>query len=324
MRGQGHSKPHKQMTWTSVSPSIYALKTGRRRVQPSKEWHSRWGHNINWLELTRSNTADKSTSTWASVYAPNTSAKWHTHAMTAPRPSTKDQKVGGDPILGPLSRNSRNNPPTSLAYEITQPINRPSIFQGLSPEVAHPLVYGVSPWINLLSLYYDLILNSCLHEAKNPPLAAIPRTRLIWDVSILSPTHSLSWYALMPLPQPCLWLHRRWSLFMTIWPRRKKSKAWTSLVVQGLRLYASTAGSAGLIPGPGSSTCHLMWQKKKKKAWFAYRSKWCVGASWKRTAAALQPHPRVILKDGTKGKIPLTLAVNRNVGKVGIYMDLRH
>ena len=70
---------------------------------------------------------------------------------------------------------------------------------------------------------------------------------------------------------------------MTIWPRRKKSKAWTSLVVQGLRLYASTAGSAGLIPGPGSSTCHLMWQKKKldllMTLCFLQRSKWCVGAS---------------------------------------------
>ena len=68
---------------------------------------------------------------------------------------------------------------------------------------------------------------------------------------------------MMPLPQPCLWLRRRWSLFMTIWPRREKSKAWASLVVQGLRLYASTAGSAGLTPW--SQKFHMPLDVGKKK-----------------------------------------------------------
>ena len=33
---------------------------------------------------------------------------------------------------------------------------------------------------------------------------------------------------------------------------------WTSLMVQWLRLHGSTAGAAGLIPGWGSSECHLL------------------------------------------------------------------
>ena len=41
----------------------------------------------------------------------------------------------------------------------------------------------------------------------------------------------------------------------------------TSLVVQGLRLCASTAGGGGLIPGPATKIPHAMQsgQKKKKK-----------------------------------------------------------
>ena len=39
----------------------------------------------------------------------------------------------------------------------------------------------------------------------------------------------------------------------------------TSLVVQWLRVSASTAGVVGLIPGWGSSACHVVWPKKKKK-----------------------------------------------------------
>ena len=33
----------------------------------------------------------------------------------------------------------------------------------------------------------------------------------------------------------------------------------------GVKTLCFHCRSAGLIPGPGSSTCHLMWQKKKKK-----------------------------------------------------------
>ena len=39
----------------------------------------------------------------------------------------------------------------------------------------------------------------------------------------------------------------------------------TSLVVQWLRLCASNAGYAGLIPGQGTKIPHAVWQKKKKK-----------------------------------------------------------
>ena len=60
---------------------------------------------------------------------------------------------------------------------------------GLSPsEMAHTLsVEYLSPWINLLSLYYGSLLNSFLCEAKNPYLAAHPRdSPETWDVTILS------------------------------------------------------------------------------------------------------------------------------------------
>jgi len=39
----------------------------------------------------------------------------------------------------------------------------------------------------------------------------------------------------------------------------------TSLVVQWLRLYSSTAGSAGLVPGLGPKILPAIRQKKKKK-----------------------------------------------------------
>ena len=39
----------------------------------------------------------------------------------------------------------------------------------------------------------------------------------------------------------------------------------TSLVVQWLRLRASTAGGMGLIPGWGSFACCAVWPNKKTK-----------------------------------------------------------
>ena len=38
-----------------------------------------------------------------------------------------------------------------------------------------------------------------------------------------------------------------------------------SLLVQWLRLLASTAGGMGLIPGQGTKIPHILQQKKKKK-----------------------------------------------------------
>jgi len=40
----------------------------------------------------------------------------------------------------------------------------------------------------------------------------------------------------------------------------------TSLVVQWLRLYSSTAGSAGLVPGLGPKILPAIRPKKKKKS----------------------------------------------------------
>ena len=49
----------------------------------------------------------------------------------------------------------------------------------------------------------------------------------------------------------------------------------TSLVVQWLRLQASTAWGMGLIPGQGSKILHAIWcgQKRKKKRKKSYLDK---------------------------------------------------
>ena len=51
---------------------------------------------------------------------------------------------------------------------------------GLLPsEMVHTVsIECVSPWINLLSLYYGSLLNSSLREAKNPRLLSVPGTCL--------------------------------------------------------------------------------------------------------------------------------------------------
>ena len=48
-------------------------------------------------------------------------------------------------------------------------------------------------------------------------------------------------------------------------PGQRKSMLRTSLVVQWLRLQASTAEGTGLIPGRGSKILHAMQYGKKKK-----------------------------------------------------------
>ena len=48
-------------------------------------------------------------------------------------------------------------------------------------------------------------------------------------------------------------------------PVRKLSERGTSLVVQWLRLYASTAGGTGSIPCQGTKILHVACQGQKKK-----------------------------------------------------------
>ena len=48
-------------------------------------------------------------------------------------------------------------------------------------------------------------------------------------------------------------------------PMSSKNTLGASLAVQWLRLYASTAGGAGLIPGWGSFSCQEMQPKKKER-----------------------------------------------------------
>ena len=44
----------------------------------------------------------------------------------------------------------------------------------------------------------------------------------------------------------------------------KQEDPGTSLVVQWLRLHASTAGGTGLTPGRGTKIPHAMWRSQKK------------------------------------------------------------
>ena len=45
----------------------------------------------------------------------------------------------------------------------------------------------------------------------------------------------------------------------------KNEKAGTSLVVQWLRLHASTVGGTGQIPGQGTKLLYAMWRSQKRK-----------------------------------------------------------
>ena len=48
--------------------------------------------------------------------------------------------------------------------------------------------------------------------------------------------------------------------------KSSKAGAWgTSLLVQGLRLCASTAGGEGLIPGLGTKFLHALWHSHKER-----------------------------------------------------------
>ena len=50
----------------------------------------------------------------------------------------------------------------------------------------------------------------------------------------------------------------------------KKQTRGTSLVVQGLRLFASIAGGTGYIPGQGTKILHALWQNKTKTTSYIY------------------------------------------------------
>ena len=119
---------------------------------------------------------------WASLYAHcNTLAKWHTHEHhDILRPTINGQKVGNGSIPG--------NPHPfldkdgiilySLVYEITQSIKTtPISWTSCLMRWSTLCLWSVSPWINLLSLYFGLPFNPFQYEAKNPHVA-IPGTHL--------------------------------------------------------------------------------------------------------------------------------------------------
>ena len=54
----------------------------------------------------------------------------------------------------------------------------------------------------------------------------------------------------------------------------ENGKAGTSLAVQSLRLRASTAEGAGLIPGQGTKIPHAVWCSQKKKKIQKKNTKW--------------------------------------------------
>ena len=101
--------------------AVITVRQEGSRAQPLKEWHSHWGHSINWLEPTRSKMMDKSTSTgpWASLYAHCITlayAKWHIlKCHDSSEVDHKRQKSGWWPNSwksSPFPQYSWNNPPT--------------------------------------------------------------------------------------------------------------------------------------------------------------------------------------------------------------------
>ena len=91
------------------------------RAPPLKEWLSCWGHDINWLESTRSKMVGDSTFSgpWASLYAHcNTIAKWLTHRChdssegNHKRPKSRRRQWSNSWKFPHFSRNSWNNSPT--------------------------------------------------------------------------------------------------------------------------------------------------------------------------------------------------------------------
>ena len=80
--------------------------------------------------------------------------------------------------------------------------------------------------------------------------------------------------------------------FNVPWKGDIKTETWyrgTSLVVQWLRLQASTAGGTGSIPGRGTEILHAAWhgQKKKPETWCRKRSKTYNVLWWEREAYTL-------------------------------------
>ena len=82
---------------------------------------------------------------------------------------------------------------------------------------------------------------------------------------------------------------------LRIWIQERRPQRWapsshyvtstrngTCLVVQGLRLRASTAGGTGsvLVGELRYTTCHVAWQKKKKKEWVLQTQHHCWCGPW--------------------------------------------
>ena len=137
--------------------------------------------------------SDKLTSTRprASVYAQcNTSECWMTRQqLSGPyRSIVSSGLILGNPHIFPKSLEYCSH---SLAYVITQHTSKltVTITCCLSCLLRWPTLclWNVfPPWINLLSLYYDLLLSSLLWKIKNPHLAASPGTQTwpgMWPLS---------------------------------------------------------------------------------------------------------------------------------------------
>ena len=59
------------------------------------------------------------------------------------------------------------------------------------------------------------------------------------------------------------WVHKCFNL--TVNSLKMSMMAWTSLMVQWLRLHTSAAGGTGLIPGRGNKVLHAAWCAQKRK-----------------------------------------------------------
>ena len=112
-------------------------------------------------------------------------------------------------------------------------------------------------------------------EAKRTPLCQASWSSLA-EESTRSPSDSLSRHWPQPSKEGSYWRQvksdgqRDPNLFFVIWTREAAVMVYKELErltwwVQRLRLWVSTAGGAGLIPGQGTKTLPALWHGQKQK-----------------------------------------------------------
>ena len=165
--------------------------------------------------------------------------------MTVPRRTIKGQKVGSGPIPGnphPFPKIAGILLPLISLWNYPPLLKLTTLYPGASLSFWDG-PHSVSPWINLLSLYYGSLLNPFLCEAKNTHLAAVPGT---W-------------------PRPALWPSSRAPLsflqenLKAFWGMEGLSKRRRNLLRTVVRInqdaFQKTPGKPGTVLDQGGRRC---------------------------------------------------------------------